>query len=124
MSEHNLVVLRGTMTGESTTRELSSGSVVLQFDVTTRDDSGNRSVPVAWFDPPATGLDLAAGTDVVVVGSVRRRFFRVGGATQSRTEVVADRVVAARRTREVRRMLGAASVLLDPASAEPVAELG
>jgi single-strand DNA-binding protein len=60
---------------------------------------------------------------VVVVGSVRRRFFRVGGATQSRTEVVADRVVAARRAREVRRMLGAASVLLDPASAEPVAEL-
>ena len=124
MSEHNLVVLRGTLAGESTLRELSSGSVVLQFDVTTRDDAGTQSVPVAWFDPPASGRDLAAGTEIVVVGSVRRRFFRAGGATQSRTEVVAERAVAARRGKEVRRMLGAATALLDPFEGEPAAPPG
>jgi single-strand DNA-binding protein len=71
-------------------------------------------VPVAWFDAPATGRDLAAGTDVVVVGSVRRRFFRAGDATQSRTEVVAERIVAARRGREVQRLLGAVIATIGP----------
>ena len=41
------------------------------------------------------------GVDVVVIGTVRRRFFRVGGATQSRTEIVADVVIPARRRRRV-----------------------
>ena len=31
-----------------------------------------------------------------MVGRVRRRFFRAGGVTQSRTEVVADEVVPTR----------------------------
>lgn len=124
MSERNLVVLRGTLAGDPRTRDLPSGSVLTQFDITTRDEGGTHSVPVAWFDAPVSGRNLGPGTDVVVVGSVRRRFFRAGGATQSRTEVVAERIVAARRARDVRRLLGAASVLLDPMSAEPSAELG
>jgi single-strand DNA-binding protein len=43
--------------------------------------------------------------EVIVVGTVRRRFFRAGGATQSRTEVVADRIVPTRRTKDVQRSL-------------------
>ncbi len=116
MSERNLVVLRGTLTAEARLRELPSGSAVAQFDVTTRDDSGTQSVPVAWFDPPPSVAELEAGADLVVVGSVRRRFFRAGGATQSRTEVVAEKVVPASRARDVRRALDAAGRLL---SAEP-----
>jgi len=108
MSERNIVVLRGTLAAEPRTRELPSGSVLSQFDVTTRDAGGTQSVPVAWFDPPASVAELAAGTDLVVLGSVRRRFFRAGGATQSRTEVVAERVVAGRRTRDVKRLVEAA----------------
>ena len=122
MSEHNIVVLRGTMVGESTTRELSSGTSCCSSTsapVIRRHRFGARGLARSARRRARPGV----GTAVVVVGSVRRRFFRVAGATQSRTEVVADRVVAARRAREVRRMLGAASVLLDPASAEPVAEL-
>jgi single-strand DNA-binding protein len=121
VSEHNLVVLRGTLAGDPRTRELPSGSALTQFDVTTRDDGRAQSVPVAWFDAPASGRGLAAGTDVVVVGSVRRRFFRTAGATQSRTEVVAERIVAARRGREVRRLLESAGLLLDPLGAESIA---
>jgi single-strand DNA-binding protein len=108
MSERNLVVLRGALTAEPRTRELPSGSVLSQFDVTTRDDGGTQSVPVAWFDPPAAVADLDAGLEVVVLGSVRRRFFRAGGVTQSRTEVVASRVVPARRGRDVKRIVEAA----------------
>ncbi|MET0577799.1 MAG: hypothetical protein ABW122_04015, partial [Ilumatobacteraceae bacterium] len=59
-----------------------------------------------------------------VIGSVRRRFFRAGGSTQSRTEVVAERAVAARRGKEVRRMLDAVSVLLEPATTGPGAPSG
>ena len=80
MSEHNLVVLRGTLSSEPRTRELPSGSVLSQFDVTTRDAGGTQSVPVAWFDPPASVAELEAGAELVVLGSVRRRFFRAGGS--------------------------------------------
>jgi hypothetical protein len=43
-----------------------------------------------------------------VTGRVRRRFYRAGGATRSRTEVVADAVVAAADGRRVRRAVDAA----------------
>jgi single-strand DNA-binding protein len=112
MSDRNLVVLRGTLAAEVRLRELPSGSALAQFDVTTRDDTGTQSVPVAWFDPPPSIAELGAGVELVVLGSVRRRFYRAGGATQSRTEVVADKVVAARRGRDVRRVLDAATRLL------------
>jgi single-strand DNA-binding protein len=64
-----------------------------------------ESVPVAWFDPPAAASGLVAGDEVVVVGRVRRRFFRAGGATASRTEVVAAKVVPARSAAKVRAAL-------------------
>jgi single-strand DNA-binding protein len=112
VSEHNVVVLRGTLVADPRPRELPSGSVLIQFDVTTRDDSGTHSVPVAWFEPPSSGVPVAAGDDIVVIGSVRRRFFRAGGATQSRTEVVAEQVLSARRGRQVDRSLGVVRRLL------------
>jgi single-strand DNA-binding protein len=53
----------------------------------------------------------------LVVGAVRRRFFRVGGATQSRTEVVADAVVPMRQRKRVLSALrGAADRVLDLAA--------
>ena len=45
------------------------------------------------------------GREVVVVGRVRKRFYRAGGATQSRTEVVAARVVPARRRSQVNKAI-------------------
>jgi single-strand DNA-binding protein len=108
MSERNVVVLRGTLSADPRTRELPSGSVLTQFDLTTRDAAGTQSVPVAWFDPPPGGGDLDAGAELIVLGSVRRRFFRAGGTTQSRTEVIAEKVVSARRSRDVKRAVEAA----------------
>jgi len=109
----NIVVLCGTVTAAPVHRDLPSGGVVVQFDV--RTDPGaagptrSVSVPVAWTDPPAAALrPVTAGTEVVVAGTVVRRFFRVGGATQSRTEVVPDAVVPQRRTKQVAALLAAA----------------
>lgn len=106
----NVVVLRGEVTGDVTVRELPSGDTVAQFDVTTRLAVGGRSItrssPVALHDPPAAALDsLRAGGTFVIVGSVNRRFFRVGGATQSRTEVIAERVTPERRRAQIARSI-------------------
>ncbi len=106
-SRQNLVVLRGVLAAEPQERTLPSGSVAVQFDVRTAlGDAGDgavATVPVSWIDPsPADRASLDVGDDIVVIGAVCRRFFRVGGATQSRTEVVAEVVVPRRRTRSAR----------------------
>jgi single-strand DNA-binding protein len=102
----NVALLRGAIVGELISRDLPSGSTVVQFDVATTVTAGDKtvkvSVPVSWVDPPSRALDpIEQGLDVVVVGTVRRRFFRSGGSTQSRTEVVVDAIVPTRRTKQV-----------------------
>ncbi len=102
----NLAVIRGAVAHEPNERHLPSGGVVVQFDVATRVESEGKpvsvSVPIAWHDPnPAQLGALVAGSEMVVIGTVRRRFFRVGGATQSRTEVVADAVIPVRLRKHV-----------------------
>ena len=108
----NVVVLRGRLTSVSPRRILSSGSELLNLEITTTTEAGQISVPVAWFDPPA-GFDPGIGEELVVRGSVRRRFFRTSGATQSRTEVVASCIVGARRASDVRKALQRARSRLD-----------
>jgi single-stranded DNA-binding protein len=100
----NIVVLRGSLSSAPQHRDLPSGSVVWTLEVTTSTPSGNLSVPVALFDPPAPP-EFVPGDAVVVVGEVRRRFFRTGAATQSRTEVVAAEVVGARPAARARKVV-------------------
>jgi single-strand DNA-binding protein len=83
----NIVVLSGHLSSDPTSRELASGSVLMTLELTTRVDGVAISVPLVWFDPPAR-VAVASGDEVRAVGTVRRRFYRAGGATQSRTEVV------------------------------------
>jgi single-strand DNA-binding protein len=114
----NLAVLRGTVSSDPLHRELASGDLVVQFDVTTvRSGGGPKvSVPVSWPNPPSADLRaLEAELEVLVVGAVQRRFFRAAGLTQSRTEVVAERVVPVRRTRTVSSLLDAAAASLSVA---------
>ena len=103
----NLAVLRGAVAAEPDHRDLASGEHVVQFDLITCSPDGSRlTVPVSWSDPPASILRrVEVGTEIVVTGWVRRRFFRVNGLTQSRTEVVARRVAPAGRARTIATML-------------------
>ena len=101
----NMVVLRGILSSEPIERTLGSGMNVMQWDVTTKADGVTRVVPVQWDDPPEPILDFDEGEEVVVVGEVRRRFFRVGGSTMSRTEVLAHHAARPRQKVAVRRML-------------------
>lgn len=103
----NVAVLRGTLSRAPQRTPLPSGDHLVRYEVTTRPSVGPaESVSVVWFDPPARADEHHAGDEVVVVGRVRRRFFRAGGATASRTEVVADRVLPAGQRRRVARALG------------------
>ena len=110
----NLVILSGRLITEPTSRELPAGGAIWAFDLTTDVDAstvaaaalpaGRVSVPVVWSGdaiPPSWGQD----TELVVTGVVRRRFFRSGGATQSRTEVVASAVVEVTKRRPAARAI-------------------
>ena len=111
----NQVLLVGRLSSTPQERSLASGSVLWSMDVTTETPDGAWSVPVAWFDPPGT-VPFAMGDEVLVLGAVRRRFFRTGAGTQSRTEVVAAEVVAADSKRKVRGVLERAAKRLGTAA--------
>lgn len=113
----NIVILSGHLVGTPTCREQPSGATSWALDVATDLDgptamasglsAGRVSVPVVWSCetvPPAWARD----TEVVVTGVVRRRFFRSGGATQSRTEVVAASVVEVTKRRPAARAIARA----------------
>lgn len=101
-SAANLAVVAGRLSSPPRPRTLPSGDVVWQLEVTVDGDQGRReSIPVQYAGPePPAATD---GDAVLVLGRVRRRFFRAGGTTASRTEVVADRLVVGSE----RRRLGA-----------------
>ncbi len=86
----NISVLAGSLSSAPEVRTLKSGDQVVQLQVATRSAEVVRSVPVSMIDAPAWLQGLDAGAEVVVLGSVQRRFFSAGGSTGSRTEVVAQ----------------------------------
>ena len=105
----NLSVVRGALSSPPTARTLPSGDQLVSLEVTVRPAEGRAdTVPVAWPDAPDSCLAWEAGQPVLVIGRVRRRFFRAGGATASRTEVVADSVVAAAQGARARKLLARA----------------
>jgi single-strand DNA-binding protein len=105
----NVVVLHGSLSRDPEERTLPSGDRLLAYEVTVREDGRpTESVPVTWLDPPAKAGGLEKGTEVVVTGRVRRRFFRAGGATASRTEVVAVAVVPASQRKRASTAVAAA----------------
>jgi single-stranded DNA-binding protein len=87
----NLVVLHGVASSPPDLRVLPSGQRLATLSVRVPGTGGKAtSVPVAAWDPPAWLEAVEADDALVVVGTLRRRFFRDGsGATASRVEVEA-----------------------------------
>jgi single-strand DNA-binding protein len=119
MCAWNVVVIAGRLSRPAEQRVLPSGELLVAVQVTV-DRTGDRAetVPVVWFDAPASAATLDIEEPVVVVGRVRRRFFRAGGSTQSRTEVVADSVVSTRRVKSAQTALAAATRRLEAAAGQ------
>ena len=99
----NGVVIQGVVLNAPVERILGSGEFATSFDVVTESDEGRFTVPVNWITAVKTLLQ--EGEEVMVCGSVRRRFYRAGGAVQSRTEVLAKQVLNMRRKVAVKRAL-------------------
>ncbi len=114
----NVTVVRGCLSRPAEERVLPAhGRRVVGLDLTVRREGADRadSVPVVWHDPPAAAASLDVGDEVVVIGHVARRFFRTGGLTQSRTEVVAHTVVPVRSAKKVEAALSDAAAQLTAA---------
>jgi single-strand DNA-binding protein len=105
----NLTLLVGTLSRPPEPRTLPSGDTVLGLELTVRaEGSPAESVPLAWLGAPARALGWTVGEELLVAGRTRRRFFRAGGATQSRTEVVVTAAVPTRRAATAQKVLAAA----------------
>jgi len=114
----NLAVLCGTLSKTPEARLLADGRTVWELDLTVRQEGRSAAtVPVSWAAPPAGAEPgrWSQGEEVVVVGVVRRRFYRAGGATLSRTDVLADRVIPSRQRKRAAALLADAVGVLRPA---------
>lgn len=113
----NVVVLVGKLARPAEVRELPSGDRLVAYEVTVpRPGERAESVPVVWFEAPVRAAEMPVDEQVIVVGRVRRRFFRAGGGTQSRTEVVAEAVVATRQAKRARSALNSVQARLEEAA--------
>jgi single-stranded DNA-binding protein len=105
----NVVILRGHLSRPPEERELPSGDRLLVYDVTMPADARPADTArVVWFGGPPSALGLEPDEEVVVVGRVRRRFYKAAGFTQSQTDVVADAVVPARQAKRAAAAVQAA----------------
>ena len=114
----NVVAVAGRLSRPAEQRVLPSGATIVSLELTVRSGAGRaETVPVTWSDPPAWATTLDVEEEILVAGRVRRRFFRAGGATQSRTEVVAERVVRLPGARRARVALAELSARLEAEAA-------
>jgi|APSaa5957512535_1039671.scaffolds.fasta_scaffold193119_1 single-strand DNA-binding protein len=104
----NLCVLHGFLSSDPVARDLPSGSLLVQLQVTTPGATA-QSVPVASIDGPKNLAKLKQGDHLLVVGTVCRRFFKAGGGTVSRTEVVATHITKLTSKRAVSVALATAT---------------
>lgn len=94
----NIVILTGQLSSAPRCTELPSGTIRWNLEVSCPVPDGRvLGVPVSWEGSVPDSWDTS--TPVVVCGVVRRRFFRAGGTTQSRTEVEAASIVEVTRRR-------------------------
>ncbi len=114
----NIVVLVGHLSSTPRRTELPSGDERWAFELSCMTDpsspvpaasvageSVTLSVPVSVASSVAGIETFDTGIELVVAGVVRRRFYRAGGVTQSRTEVVAQSVVQVTARRPAQRAL-------------------
>ena len=110
----NLAVLRGHLSRAPEEVTLASGDLLVRYELTVpRPDARADTVPVVALSPPTYARGLEPGTEVVVVGRTRRRFWSAGGSTRSQVEVLATDVVPARRKAGRTRALARALATLE-----------
>lgn len=108
----NVVVVQGVLAREPQERTLPDGSIVVDWQVTTGEVGAKRTVPVQWVEPSASVRSCAEGADVMVLGAVRTRWFKAGGANISKVEVIASAFANPKRAAAVARLRAKAEAML------------
>ena len=91
----NDVALRGWVTTVASERELPSGDLVVQFRIAiTRPEGGVDTIDLESWSAKTrrTASSLKDGEWVEISGSIRRRFWKSGGALASRWQVVTSEI--------------------------------
>jgi single-stranded DNA-binding protein len=93
----NLVVLRGRLAADPECRTFDSGSRLIRYLVTVRQELPRRRVdvvPVTLWDPPDELWDEPGVFEdrLWAVGSIQRRYWEGPEGRRSRIEVVAEQV--------------------------------
>ena len=110
----NLAVVCGHLSRVPEEVPLASGDLLVRYEVTVPQvDEKADTLPVVAISPPAHARSLDAGTEVVVVGRTRRRFWSAGGATRSQVEVLATTILPTRRRAGAARALDRAVATLE-----------
>lgn len=117
--ELNLAVIRGPLSSAPEVRALPSGSTVANLAVRAPTPDHSTSVPISVWDPPAWVAELTEGDEVIVLGGVRRRFYRAGGGTGSRVDVEATFI-----GRAGKRQVGTVARRMEATLAELVGDAG
>jgi single-stranded DNA-binding protein len=112
----NVAIVQGRLSSDPRMTTLESGDVLVRYEVTVAQEGAPAdSVPVAWLgaETQMPSDELGRGDEVVVVGRVRRRWYRpAAGPSRSTTEVVATTVVPASDRRRVRAALARAATTI------------
>ena len=110
----NVGLVVGACSAVPEVRVLESGSRVASLAVRCPAPDGRAtSVPVTVWDPPAWVAELEPGDQVVVVGSLRRRFYRGSAGVGSRVDLESTGISRARDGRRVRALLARVSAVVD-----------
>ena len=105
----NVVTLVGRLSRPAALKVLPSGDRLVSYEVRVQGGkSRSETVPVVWLGAPASAAGREVDEQVLVVGRVRRRFFRSPAGVQSRTEVVAATVVPTSSSRRAAAALAQA----------------
>jgi hypothetical protein len=107
----SLSIVHGVVAAPPSIREVA-GQPTIEIDVKSRTMSG-VSVSVSVVKTGDLPI-VMMGDSVFVVGVTRRRFFRSGGATVTRTEVDASSLLVNPDKRKRKRALSEVLGLLDP----------
>lgn len=107
LASTNVALVRGRLVAAPSIRLLARHEKVASFDLAGVVHGRKAVVPVTA--PAAELPTMEVGEEVTVVGHVRRRFFRVGGRTQTVTEVVAEHVAVGGRAAKLDKLLAALS---------------
>lgn len=104
----NQVRLSGRLAADPVERVLPSGDHQVTFRIVVDRPASSKgpridSLECVVWDEAVRGdvLGLAAGTVVTIEGTLRRRFYRLGGAALSRTEVEVETLLEGEQVRHV-----------------------